>query len=409
MPRRARFLSIAFLALVAVCGQVLGCGGGDSSSDGALDGAFDAALDGGEDATATGDGALDAGTGQCDGGPPVHCLLEELTAPYVDPDFSPGKAIGLVVGVANLNARYVTGFGATTIGGSSAPGADSIFDIASVTKVYSGYLLARALEDGDVLLTDPLEATFSGGVPTYGGRSIDLLDLATHTSGLPSFPDNLLNPGPVNPAAGYTAVLLEEFMASYTLTVEPSLSFLYSNLGSGTLGHILVTASGESSFEALVQREIAGPYGLPDTLVELSLSQQARKLQGYADGLPAPAIDIGDPLQGGGALRSTGDEVLRFFEGAMAGGDTAWVEVMTPRRDSPNGTNAQTGLLLNIEDPGGETVYSKNGGAPGFTSQVMFTLNPRAVVVLLSNVQSTQGLYALAKAILVELETFPDF
>jgi len=112
-------------------------------------------------------------------------------------------------------------------------------------------------------------------------------------------------------------------------------------------------------------------------------------MQGYADGEPAPAIDIGEPLQGGGALRATGDDLLRFFEVAIGGTDPNWDTVMTPRRDSPNGTNAQTGLLLNIEDLGTHKVYSKNGGAP--SSQVTF--RPPPVVVLLSNTKATEGLY----------------
>ena len=454
MKYNIHYIYLVLITVLALCGQVLGCSSensdpddntydtditadsfintqedssenrdGTSDSDADTDSSgdvdsdfiadiededsdiFDDRVDGGDET----DGSDDGGNRECEGGPPVHCLLEELAAPFVVPSGAPGKAIGLVVGVAKLDARYVTGFGATTIGGNTPPDGDSIFEIASVTKVYSGYLLARAIQNGEVTLDDSLENTFNINTPIYGDRSINLLDLATHTSGLPEYPNNLLNPGPGNPAAGYTVELLEEFLASYTLTVEPGTRFLYSNLGSGILGHILVTASGETSFETLVQREISIPYELTDTLVNLSPLQQQRKLQGYAQGTPVPAIDIGEPLQGGGALKSTGNEVLQFFEGAITGDDPAWVNVMTPNRESPNGLNAYTGFLLNIEDPGGETIYSKNGIAPGFTSQVMFTMDPPAVVVLLSNMKHTAELYPLARAILEELKTFSDF
>ena len=374
---------------------------GADGSTGRAEGSSDDTGSGSDSGSSDESGTVEA----CPDGPAVHCLLEELSSPYVDPNGSPGKAIGLVVGVATLEDRYVTGFGATTIGGDIPPGADSIFDIASVTKVYAGYLLARGIENGDVLLTHALEDTFGPDVPTWRGESIDVLDLATHTSGLPNYPDNMPNAGPVNPASGYTLELLEEFLASHTLEVAPETAYAYSNLGSGILGHVLVTAAGEDRFEALVQREIAEPYGLVDTRVDLDAEQLSRKLQGHAMGAPAPAIDIGDPLEGGGALRSTGDEVLRFFEGAIGGDDTTWTMVMVPRRPSPNGANAFTGFLLNVEDPDGETTYSKNGGAPGFSSEVVFRTEPAAVVVLLSNANSTQGLYALGTEILDALPT----
>jgi len=409
--RRARTPHTALLMVLPLVGALAACSDGSSgvSQDAATVGEPDVTVGGSEDVDHESKDVAADDEELCPDRPPVHCLLEELTADHVDPDYTPGKAIGLVVGVARPGARYVTGFGARTLGGSEPPDASSIFDIASVTKLYSGYLLARGVENGELQLDDTLEKTFGTDVPTYSGRSIDLLDLATHTSGLPNYPNNLLFPGPVNPTRDYTLPLLEEFLASHTLTVEPSTSFVYSNLGTGILGHTLVTASGEASFDALVQREIAGPHGLPDTAVTLSTEQQERKMQGYADGEPAPAVDIGEPLQGGGALRATGDDLLRFFEAAIDGTDPTWDTVMTPRRDSPNGMNARTGLFLNVEDLGTHNLYSKNGGAPGFSSQVTFTVDPPLVVVLLSNMKATERLYPLSRTILEELATFAEF
>lgn len=98
-----------------------------------------------------------------------------MTAPYVDPNGSPGKAIGLVEGVAKPGTRYVTGFGAKTLGGVIPPDAQSSFELASVTKVYTGYLLARGIAHQEVELTDVPEDTFGPNVPTYNGESIDTL------------------------------------------------------------------------------------------------------------------------------------------------------------------------------------------------------------------------------------------
>lgn len=336
----------------------------------------------------------------------IEQMLSEFVADYVDIEGSPGRAVGLVIGVATPSNRYLAGFGATELGGQIAPSENALFDIASVTKVYTGYLLSKALARGVVTLDDVLDSSYE---MAPSEQSIRLLDLVTHTSGLPNYPDNAEPMGPFNPMAGYSDSMLAAFLNSYAITTAPGSSYLYSNLGAGILGDMLVSNSGAKNYHALVQRDIAEPYGLHDTGVQLDAAQQERKLQGFRIGLPAPAIDIGAPLQGGGALRSSANEVLRFFEGALTPEDPAWAAVITPRRPSPNGQNAYTGFMLNIENPEGDTIYSKNGGAPGFTSQIMFSLDPPAVVVILANTAKTQGLYDLARDVLAEAQSMAEF
>ncbi len=345
-----------------------------------------------------------SGAQGCADNPTLSARLAELVEPHVDPQGTPGSAIGLVVGVANLEQRWTIGFGSRALGGTEVPQGDDLFEIGSLTKVYTGYLLAQAVERGDADLDDTLEATFGAATPTYRGQAITLLDLATHTSALPNYPDNLPNPGPINPGAGYTLDMLETFLAGHVLTAAPGEAYEYSNLGSGIAGHILVTAAQLPDYESLVQRGITDPLRLPDTVVVLNADQDARRVSGHAGGRVAPQLDIGAPLQGGGVLRSTAEDVLSFFAGALDGDDPTWATVMVPRRPSPNGPNAFTGLFLNVEDPDGAPVYSKSGGTPGFSSQVVVTLDPPAVVVLLSNANSTQGLYGLGKAIADAIE-----
>jgi CubicO group peptidase (beta-lactamase class C family) len=179
-----------------------------------------------------------------------------------------------------------------------------------------------------------------------------LLQLATHTSGLPNYPNNLHSSDPANPAASYTAQDLVSFLSTHSLSTAPGSQFLYSNLGSGMLGSVLVKASGARSFEALVQQEIAGPLSMPGSGIG-----------------PSSAV-------------------------------ATWSTVLVPRAPSPFGVNGSTGLLINIEDYAGSRLYSKGGGTAGFTSQVAFTRDQPAVVVLLSNCQNVQVLRNLSSALL---------
>ncbi|MBI5494862.1 MAG: beta-lactamase family protein [Deltaproteobacteria bacterium] len=282
-------------------------------------------------------------------------------------------------------------------------GPNDIFEIGSVTKVFTGYLLARALEQGAVSLDDTLDAHFPGGAPSFNGRSIALIDLATHTSGLPDYPGNMHSSDPANPGAGYTQQDLDAFMAAYPLTVEPGSTYRYSNLGAGTLGHVLVRTTMTADYEALVRQVIADPLQMNDTRTVLLPAQEPRRLQGYRNGQPSPRLDIGEPLAGGGLLRSTALDMLTFLDAALGVGPaqavTTWGTTLLPRRQSPHGTNGETGLLINIEDHAGGRLYSKNGGTPGFSSQITLMTNPRIAVVLLANTNGTQGLMELGTAL----------
>lgn len=350
-------------------------------------------------------------TGAPDDRSALDLRLRQLAAPYVDPAGVPGKAVGLVVGVSSPRGRTVVGVGATLAGGAVQPGANTVFEIGSVTKVYTGALLGLEVHRGRLQLSDSIDPFFPSGTPHYGRRSISLLDLATHTSGLPNMPTNLQPSMPGNPAAGYTAADLERFLSSYVLSIEPSTTFGYSNVGAGTLGYALVRRTSSPDYDALIKREIADPLGLQDTTTALTAEQRSRRAQGYSNGQPAPENDIGEPLKGSGALRSTGSDVLAFVEGALGTGTpdvvAAWQRVVEPQRPSPLGQNGRTGLLLNIEELQGRTVYSKNGQTAGFSSQILFTRAPPAAVVVLTNSRELadgSALRDLGLAILASLE-----
>lgn len=336
--------------------------------------------------------------------------IANLVRPYVDRSGAPGKAIGLAVGVTSRHGTFLLGYGARTVNGTVPPGADDLFEIGSVTKVVTGFLLARAVELGDAALADSIDPWFPAGAPHFNGHAIGLLDLATHTSGLPNFPNNMHSTVPGSPAAGYTAQDLANFMAGTTLTIDPGTAFGYSNLGAGTLGHILVQAGGASSYEALVQREIADPLGMDDTRIVLSPAQVLRRIQGHVGATPAPFNEIGEPLAGGGALRSSARDMLAFLLPAVGTGPApavaTWQTTLLPRRPSPFGVNGATGLLVNGEDHAGTRLYSKNGGTAGFTAQICFTTSPPVAVVLLANSRDVQGLHTLGTA-LVDLLSAP--
>ena len=125
------------------------------------------------------------------------------------------QAVGIVVGVIDADGRRVIAYGALDQGDSRPLNGDTIFEIGSVTKVFTALALADMVEHGQVSLTDPISKYLPDGVktPQRGGKSITLEDLATHTSGLPRLPSNIEPRNPADPYADYTAAQLYDFLA----------------------------------------------------------------------------------------------------------------------------------------------------------------------------------------------------
>lgn len=130
------------------------------------------------------------------------------------------KSVGMVVGVVSEEGSKIVGYGKLTQDRSQIPDGDTVFEIGSITKVFTSLLLADMVEHGEVNLNDPITKFLpqSVKVPTKNGREIRLFDLATQTSGLPRLPDNLAPKDTSNPYADYTVEQMYAFLSSYVLT-----------------------------------------------------------------------------------------------------------------------------------------------------------------------------------------------
>jgi len=117
-----------------------------------------------------------------------------------------GYAPGMIVGLRNTDGAAFFAYGQTDRHGGEPVDERTIFEIGSITKVFTGTVLADMTERGEVHLTDPVQQYVppSVQVPTFRGSTITLTHLATHASGLPSIPENLPLTNGSNPFAGYT-------------------------------------------------------------------------------------------------------------------------------------------------------------------------------------------------------------
>src|SRR5215470_11566316 len=159
--------------------------------------------------------------------------------------------MGLVAGRIDGGRRIAATYGRSGAANDRPLDADTVFEIGSITKVFTALLLAEMVGRGEVALDDPAAKFLPERVrmPEYQGVPITLLDLATYTSGLPRMPNNFAPKDPTNPYADYTADQLYDFLSGYKLAYTPGKHYEYANLGFGLLGHVLSLRAGKSSEE----------------------------------------------------------------------------------------------------------------------------------------------------------------
>lgn len=242
-------------------------------------------------------------------------ILEILTARIDEQK----QSVGIVVGIIDAAGQRVVAHGHLEKDDPRPIDGNTVFEIGSVTKVFTALALADAAERGDVQLDTPVAQLLPESVvlrQAADGKPITLKHLATHMSGLPRLPDNLMPADDNDPYADYGVAKLYAFLSSHQPTRPPGGEHEYSNLGYGLLGHVLALQSGQS-YEALVRERITIPLGMVDTAITARPEWEERRATGHDAGLePKSDWDLG-ALPGAGALRSTTNDLLSFLQAAM--------------------------------------------------------------------------------------------
>ena len=312
------------------------------------------------------------------------------------------QAVGIVVGIIDANGRRVVAYGHPANGDSRVVDGDTIFEIGSVSKVFTSLLLADMVNRSEVRLDDPASKYLpdSVTVPERSGKVITLLDLSTHSSGLPALPSNLKPKDVRNPYADYSVDDLYQFLSGYTLPRDPGSEFEYSNLGAGLLGHLLASRVG-ADYESAIRIRITEPLGMPDTGITLSSSMKQRMATGHNTML-APVADWDFlTLDGAGALRSSANDLLTFLEAFLGYKASPLAPAMKTMFDVRRlFGKLEVGLGWTISSVHDREIAAHEGGTGGFRSLVGYDPKERIGVVVLSNASTPIGVFDIGAHLL---------
>lgn len=315
----------------------------------------------------------------------------------VAPHLRDAKGVGIVVGVLTKDGRQVFGYGKLKLKGERSPDGDTVFEIGSLTKLFTALMLADMARAGEIKLDDPLRLYLPEkvAVPKHGDKEITLRHLATHTSGLsdqlPLAAHLLLHPDDAeNPYAHFGEKEIYRALGVLELDRDPGSNFEYSNIGMGLLGNALVRKAKAKNYEELVVRRVCEPLGLADTRVTLSDRQKARLAPGHdEENEPTSGWDFAS-IEGCGALRSTANDLLTFLEAQTGRRKTALLPAMEECqklhfKDPKSGRHVGLGWLLADLPDVGKTLAAHEGGTGGYRSWVGFFKGGKVGVVVLCN------------------------
>lgn len=308
----------------------------------------------------------------------LQSLLSKRTA-------QAGTSVAVVAGILDESGRRIV------IGKGEQAGAvdgDTIFEIGSVTKVFTGQLLAEAVSRNEIKLDDPISKFLPASVktPERNGRQITLLDLATHSSALSRMPDNMVPKDAENPYADYSVTQMYEFLSDFKPARDIGAKYEYSNFGAGLLGHILALKAG-ANYEALVLERICRPLGMTNTCITLLPALKKRLAPGHdASGAPAKNWDL-PTFAGAGALRSTVNDLLKFLAAnlELAPAKLAPAIRLAQQSQREAGAQMKIGLGWHISEKHDAKIVWHNGGTGGYHSFIGFNPATKRAVVLLAN------------------------
>jgi serine-type D-Ala-D-Ala carboxypeptidase/endopeptidase len=312
----------------------------------------------------------------------ITTSTETLLKEYVDDNGGVGASVGVI---DNGEIQFFL-YGKKTVEEDEPISKDTIFEIGSITKVFTTLALVNMVDQGVVQLDDPIDIYLPNiKIPELNGKKITLRYLASHISGLPRLPDNLNPINQNNPYEDYTLENLYSYLNQHSLKKEPGESFEYSNTGMGLLGHILSIQSGKN-YEELIKSLILEKLGMKNTTISLSPEMRKNFAHGHYLQKGVSSWDI-PVLAGAGALRSNIQDMTQFLAVNMGFSESRLVNLMKQCHEKQYEISPEVSVGLGwiISHSNDSKIIWHNGETGGFRSYIGFNPKTKKGVVILSN------------------------
>ena len=260
----------------------------------------------------------------------------------------------------------------------------SVFEIGSISKVFTSTILANFVIDEKINLNDNINGYLKTSF--NNDTEISFINLANHTSGLPRLPSNLdlTKVNPENPYKEYKEKELEEYLTKHLELLNKE-KYQYSNLGAGLLGYTLSKIE-NTTYENLLQNKIFSKFNMYNSTSDINKikGNLVKGLNNEGNDVPNWELSV---LAGAGAIFSTVEDLSQF---AISQFDNSNKELkLTRKKTFEVNENMDIGLGWHILKSQSKNFwYWHNGGTGGYSSSMVIDENTKNGIIILSNVSA---------------------
>jgi CubicO group peptidase (beta-lactamase class C family) len=317
---------------------------------------------------------------------PLDLRIDSLVRPYIQMQHTAGICVAFIKDGKTTTYSY----GEVKKGENQLPDADkTFFEIGSISKTFTGILLADEVIKGKMSLDEPINKYLpdSIGKMSFKDVPITLKTLSNHSSGFPRLPMNLYKKGDDanNPYQNYDIGRMFSYLKTFKPYREVGVNYEYSNFAVGLLGTILAQQN-QRSYEELLLQKICKPLKLRNTKISLDATDKNNFAEGYDEkGKATSPWDL-NTLAGAGGIRSTTNDMAKFVKANLTKAPKQIQKAidLSQKVSFESGQNI-VGLGWHIAKRKERTIYQHSGGTGGFRTFVGFDKERQIGVVVLSN------------------------
>ncbi|HVF11970.1 MAG TPA: serine hydrolase domain-containing protein [Actinomycetota bacterium] len=267
---------------------------------------------------------------------------------------------------------------------------EKVFEAGSVTKTFVAMLLVQLVSEGVVSLDDKLSNYFPESPP--GISEVSLLELATHTSGLPRLPPNL-RASSFDRANPYVRFDEEQLRDALQQTKVGEKTFEYSNYGYCLLG-VVASMAARTPLDVALRERVLIPLGLSESRLAIGTMGGDKEAIGHdASDQETPHWDFTPATAGCGAMRMTIGDLLKYVRHMAEGDDGRIQALIRSRVEREKGVDVGLAWMLVCD------AVWHTGGTGGFGAFAGFNRKQKRAVALLAN--SSHGVWRSADPVLL--------
>jgi CubicO group peptidase (beta-lactamase class C family) len=314
---------------------------------------------------------------------PIDTAIDKSVRKYLENK----NAAGLSIGVIKEGKIYTYNYGEAEKGTGRLPNSNTYYEIGSITKTFTGTILAQAVLEKKINLHDDIRKYLKDTFPNlqFKGQPIEVVHLANHTSGLPGIPDDFFKQTPydsLNPYINYSKEMFWKALHRVVMDTIPGTIIDYSNYGVSLLGYILEEVY-QKDFETMVKQFITDPMKMKETKFIMARKDLKRFAQGHnKDGKPTSHWDIVSFAAAGG-IRSTVSDMIKYLDNNIKENSEAIrLAHQLTRGTYSNGSGLNWGLT---QTQTGNIKYQHDGGTGGFRTSIVVIPQLKTGYIILTN------------------------